>query len=134
MLVSDIVVVWFALRTPGSSEADAKWVIALREGAAAGVKAAERFQTRKIFWLGDFNYQPPEVGPPMDPHQTRRTNWEIVTRELRMKVLNPSRNWMGEGPENDWHMVQRWGTAVRMHRGSTQIDGGRGIDLGVASE
>ena len=107
MLVLDIVVVWFALHTSGSSEADAKWVIALREGAAAGVKAAERFQTRKILWLGDFNYQPAEVGPPMDPHQTRRTNWEIVTRELRMKVLNPSRTWTGEGPEDDWHMVQR---------------------------
>ena len=105
VLVADIVVVWFALPTPGGPAVDALWVTNLREGAAAGAKAAERFRTKRVLWLGDFNYQPPEVGPPLDPHGTRRTNWEALTKEFGMKVLNPRRTWSGVGNEDDWREV-----------------------------
>ena len=101
VLIADIVVVWFALPTPGGPAVDALWVTSLREGAAAGAKAAERFRTKRVPWLGDFNYQPPEVGPPLDPHGTRRTNWEALTKEFGMKVLNPRRTWSGVGNEDD---------------------------------
>ncbi len=55
----------------------------------------------KILWLGDFNFQPPQVGPPEDPKRGRRKEWPLIISEFGMEVLTPRRRWDGEGQEDD---------------------------------